>query len=137
MDVQLEPVFPDSKTFVDCTPKTEVATILENYITQKDQEDFDLKAFVLNHFDLPKQYATDFQSDTSRSVEEHINVLWKYLTRAADKPSAGTLIGMPEPYIVPGGRFGEVYYWDSYFTMLGLAVADKYDMIENMADNFD
>ncbi|MEN0047192.1 MAG: alpha,alpha-trehalase TreF, partial [Bacteroidota bacterium] len=59
-----------------------------------------------------------------------------YLTRDADKPSAGTLIGMPESYIVPGGRFGEVYYWDSYFTVLGLEVAGKTDMIENMADNF-
>ncbi|MGU0160043.1 trehalase family glycosidase [Escherichia coli] len=27
---------------------------------------------------------------------------------------------MPEPYVVPGGHFREVYYWDSYFTMLGL-----------------
>ncbi|MEM8523519.1 MAG: alpha,alpha-trehalase TreF [Bacteroidota bacterium] len=136
VDIQLEPVFSDSKTFVDCTPKVAVAEILETYTTQKEQEGFNLKAFVLEYFDLPKQYATDFQSDTSRSAEEHINVLWEVLTREADKPSVGTLIGMPKSYIVPGGRFGEVYYWDSYFTMLGLEVAGKTAMIENMADNF-
>jgi alpha,alpha-trehalase len=27
---------------------------------------------------------------------------------------------VPQPYVVPGGRFREFYYWDSYFTMLGL-----------------
>jgi alpha,alpha-trehalase len=136
IDVQTAPVFPDSKTFVDCVPKMSVAEIVSNYEDQKGSTDFDLKAFVLEHFDLPKQYATDFQSDTSRSVQEHINVLWDYLTREADQATAGTLIALPKSYIVPGGRFGEVYYWDSYFTMLGLGVADRWDMIEHMADNF-
>ena len=40
------------------------------------------------------------------------------------------------PYIVPGGRFKEIYYWDSYFTMLGLAEDGQVDMIENMVKNF-
>jgi len=43
---------------------------------------------------------------------------------------------LPHPYIVPGGRFGEIYYWDSYFTILGLEKAGKIGLIENMADNF-
>ncbi|XNM58954.1 trehalase family glycosidase [Escherichia coli] len=28
---------------------------------------------------------------------------------------------------MPGGRFREVYYWDSYFTMLGLAESGHWD----------
>ncbi|MEM1326307.1 MAG: alpha,alpha-trehalase TreF [Bacteroidota bacterium] len=136
IDVQTAPVFPDSKTFVDCVPKMSAAEILANYEAQKTVADFDLKAFVLEYFELPKQYATDFQSDTSRDVQAHINVLWDVLTREADQAAPGSLIALPKSYIVPGGRFGEVYYWDSYFTMLGLGVADKWDMIENMADNF-
>jgi alpha,alpha-trehalase len=43
---------------------------------------------------------------------------------------------LPNPYIVPGGRFGEIYYWDSYFTMLGLKESGRADMIENMVKNF-
>ena len=35
-----------------------------------------------------------------------------------------------------GGRFSEIYYWDSYFTMLGLQQSGKIDLIRNMADNF-
>lgn len=38
--------------------------------------------------------------------------------------------------MVPGGRFREVYYWDSYFTMLGLAESGHWDKIEDMVTNF-
>lgn len=48
----------------------------------------------------------------------------------------GTLIPLNKSYIVPGGRFREIYYWDSYFTMLGLIVDDKLDLAQNMIDNF-
>ena len=48
-----------------------------------------------------------------------------------------SLLALPFPYIVPGGRFGEIYYWDSYFTMLGLKESGEIEMIENMIKNFD
>jgi alpha,alpha-trehalase len=137
VDVQMSKVFPDGKTFVDCTPKMEDEEILAAYEANKNKEEFHLKAFVLEHFELPKQYASGFQSDTSRTAEEHINTLWPILTREPDGQSTkGTLIPLPNPYVVPGGRFGEIYYWDSYFTMLGLRQAGKVDMIENMIGNF-
>ncbi|MEJ7664338.1 MAG: trehalase family glycosidase [Hymenobacter sp.] len=36
-----------------------------------------------------------------------------------------SLLPLPRPYVVPGGRFREMYYWDSYFTMLGLRAAGR------------
>ncbi len=134
--VQLGEVFPDSKTFVDCTPKFVTDEILKKYKVAKSTPDFDLKSFVTDNFELPHQYATNFVADTSKSAEEHINSLWEVLTRKPDQSSNGTLLSLPNPYIVPGGRFGEIYYWDSYFTILGLQAAGKTEMIENMADNF-
>ena len=47
-----------------------------------------------------------------------------------------SLLPLPKPYVVPGGRFGETYYWDSYFTMLGLAESGRDDLLRHMADNF-
>jgi alpha,alpha-trehalase len=47
-----------------------------------------------------------------------------------------SLLALPQAYIVPGGRFSETYYWDSYFTMLGLAESGRHDMLKCMADNF-
>jgi len=134
--IQLAQIFPDGKTFVDCTPRVSTDEIMAEYSTMKSDPSFDLKTFVLKHFELPKKYASDFKSDTSKSVEEHINSLWPVLTRTPDVANNGSLIPLPHPYIVPGGRFGEIYYWDSYFTMLGLQAAGKDDMVQNMIDNF-
>lgn len=136
VEVQMKQIFPDGKTFVDCVPRLATDEILEKYRAEKDKPAFDLKAFIQENFDLPKQYASGFQSDTARSAIEHINALWPVLTRQPDADDTGTLIPLPHPYIVPGGRFGEIYYWDSYFSMLGLQAAGRTDMIENMIDNF-
>ncbi|MFT4760772.1 MAG: alpha,alpha-trehalase [Paraglaciecola sp.] len=136
VDVQMAEVFPDGKTFVDCTPKRDVTDILADYKKAKMQAEFHLRAFVLENFETPKKYASGFISDTTKSVQEHINSLWPVLTRTPKQAERGTLIPLPKPYIVPGGRFGEIYYWDSYFTMLGLQAAGKAEMIENMVDNF-
>ncbi|HEV2318307.1 MAG TPA: trehalase family glycosidase, partial [Verrucomicrobiae bacterium] len=45
----------------------------------------------------------------------------------------GTVSG--EPYVVPGGRFNELYYWDSYFITLGLLRDGRKDLARGMADN--
>lgn len=133
---QMAHFYPDSKTFADARPTLSTNALLAAYEEAKTADDFDLKAFIENNFEIPTGIASDFQSDTSRSVEEHINVLWEVLTRQPDGNTNGTLIPLPNAYIVPGGRFREVYYWDSYFTMLGLQVSGRVDMIENMVDNF-
>jgi alpha,alpha-trehalase len=40
------------------------------------------------------------------------------------------------PFVVPGGRFNEMYGWDSYFESVGLLVDGKVDLAKAMADNF-
>jgi alpha,alpha-trehalase len=136
-DVQLNQVFEDGKTFVDCTAKYPYETIRKNYAAQKTASGFDLKAFVLEHFEAPPSITSDFKSDANRSAAQHVEALWPELQRKSDIDKEGsTLITLPSPYIVPGGRFREVYYWDSYFTMLGLAESGKFDIITNMLDNF-
>lgn len=134
-DVQMKQVFPDGKTFVDCRPKIPIEEINQKYELEKDQPGFVLLDFVLENFELPVPHSDNYHSDPHKTVEENIETLWNVLTRKPDK-TAGTLIPLPYPYIVPGGRFGEVYYWDSYFTMLGLKASGKHDMIENMVKNF-
>ncbi len=134
--VQLAPVFEDSKTFPDCLPKQQPEAILADYDAQKNQPDFDLEAFVLEHFALPPNPSSGFQTDTTNNIEKHIEELWPVLTRAPSAGGNSSLIGLPNPYVVPGGRFREIYYWDSYFTMLGLAEDGRDDLIEDMVKNF-
>lgn len=134
-DVQMQAIFPDGKTFVDCIPCSHVSEIEAKYQQLKDEPGFDLKQFVLDNYKLPEKTDVNYSSNLHRSVSENIESLWAVLTRNPEQ-ARGSLIELPFPYIVPGGRFGEIYYWDSYFTMLGLKVSGHDDMIENMLKNF-
>jgi alpha,alpha-trehalase len=134
--VQTQGVFPDGKTFVDCVPKFPMQEISEKYLQQKEKDNFDLKEFVTANFELPTIYGNGYITDRKKSVDKHIEELWEVLTRKPHNKKKDSSIPLPHPYIVPGGRFGEIYYWDSYFTMLGLQASGKAGMIENMVKNF-
>ncbi|MBK6902391.1 MAG: alpha,alpha-trehalase TreF [Saprospirales bacterium] len=136
-EVQLAQLFPDGKTFADCNPLFPPAEIRAAFDRERGTEGFDLASFVQGHFAAPESLASGFQADPARPVEKHIEALWPILTRQPETQSrGGTLIPLPYPYVVPGGRFGEIYYWDSYFTMLGLQAAGETELIQHMVDNF-
>ncbi len=46
------------------------------------------------------------------------------------------LLYLPHPYVVPGGRFNEMYGWDSFFIQVGLLKDDELQLAKDMADNF-
>jgi alpha,alpha-trehalase len=136
-DVQFKKIFPDNKTFVDCTPKRKPEQIVDDYKKLKNPSNEGIKKFVEDNFIMPPGETPGYHTDVKDNVIEHIEELWHVLKRSADKPVEGSsLIAMPYPYIVPGGRFREVFYWDSYFTMLGLAESNEWEIIENMIENF-
>ena len=137
-DVQLSGIFPDSKTFADARPRRDPGAIVAAYNATRGTAGFSLRTFVEAEFELPKAAGEGFQADTAGTMEAHIRTLWPVLTRApGDQPKGrGSLIPLPHPYVVPGGRFREVYYWDSYFTMLGLVESGRVDLVESMLDNF-
>ncbi|MDE3148030.1 MAG: trehalase [Acidobacteriota bacterium] len=52
-----------------------------------------------------------------------------------DLPEQG-LLYLPNPYVVPGGRFNEMYGWDSYFIVLGLEADHQEALAKRIVDNF-
>jgi alpha,alpha-trehalase len=46
------------------------------------------------------------------------------------------LLYLENKYVVPGGRFNEMYGWDSYFIILGLIRAGRLDLARGMVENF-
>jgi len=46
------------------------------------------------------------------------------------------LLYLPNKYVVPGGRFNEMYGWDSYFIVRGLLQAGRVELARGMVDNF-
>jgi alpha,alpha-trehalase len=136
-DVQHSHIFDDSKTFADAIPLEDPVLIIERYHHEKDEPGFDLVAFVRQNFRTPAHIKSTFQADTTLSTSEHIQKLWSVLTRQPENQErGGSLIPLPYAYVVPGGRFKEIYYWDSYFTMLGLKESGRTELIESMINNF-
>ncbi|MGF6920234.1 alpha,alpha-trehalase TreA [Paraburkholderia sp. 40] len=133
--VQTAQIFADQKTFVDATPNGNPAAIVQLYETQKNQPGFSLQKFVSQYFTPPPDQS--ITPPPNQSLREHIDWLWNGLTRTTTSaPDYSSLIPLPKPYVVPGGRFREGYYWDTYFTMLGLQESGREDLVDDMLDNF-
>ena len=126
----------DPKDWVDAEPLAPDETILAAFRSEGPGTAEELRAFVDRYFRLP-QPATAPDLPEDLTLTEHIEALWPRLTRSADPgEAAGSLLPLPHPYIVPGGRFREVYYWDTYFTMLGLGPEHdglRHDIVDNFA----
>jgi len=135
--VQQSGVFTDSKTFVDCVPLDEPSALVAAYRDQCDAPGFELAAFVHAHFKTTQPPPSEYESVPGQPLGAHIDALWSVLTRQPiAHPQQASLLQLPHPYVVPGGRFGELYYWDSYFTMLGLASSGRTQLLRDMVDNF-
>ncbi len=136
-EVQHNKIYDDGKTFVDLVPRTRMRTIQQEYKLARTDPNFDLREFVSRHFYefAPHKTKEEFVTNPHRTVSEHIHLLWDVLERR-NRLNRGSLIALPHSYIVPGGRFSEQFYWDSYFIMLGLAADGRWKMIEGMVKNF-
>jgi alpha,alpha-trehalase len=135
--VQNARVFADDKTFADAVPTASPARILADYRAAKPVTPDDLKAFIEKYFILPPQADGAALPVAHAGIAQHIDSLWDTLTRSSSTaPPFSSLLPVPEPYVVPGGRFREMYYWDSYFTMLGLARSGRQDLLEHMVRDF-
>src|SRR5947209_8690596 len=53
-----------------------------------------------------------------------------------EKVQPAGLLFLEKNYVVPGGRFNEMYGWDSYFIILGLLRAGRIDLARGMVENF-
>ena len=69
-EVQLNEVFEDGKTFVDCTAKFSYEEIRASYENQKSKEGFDLTTFVLKNFEVPASISSGFKSDKEIRIHE-------------------------------------------------------------------
>jgi alpha,alpha-trehalase len=117
---------PDMKAFVDAVPLAAPEVIMTEYRNANPTSPADVREFVHRWFDLPG--AVPIHSEAPErylSLAEHIDQVWPSLVRRDDGVQAEhSRIGLPFRYVVPGGIFRESYYWDTYFTILGLRYSD-------------
>jgi alpha,alpha-trehalase len=137
--VEMSGIFADQKSFADAIPDAAPDTIMAEYDKAKRRPGFELKAFVAAHFKPAPRAVPPLHRKAGQSVTSYIAEMWGALERNPDPArDYSSLLPLHHPYIVPGGRFSEIYYWDSYFSMLGLMENGRgdlaHDMLANIAD---
>lgn len=160
--VQSAKLFTDDKHFVDMDMQVSPDVILDRFQklvslapggqVPRDQ----LWQFVNTSFNPPGQEfepwtPQDWHSDPKilskisdgnlRSWATKLHMLWKSLGRKIKEevktsPELHSQIYVPNPVVVPGGRFREFYYWDSYWVINGLLLSEMPNTAKGMIENF-
>jgi alpha,alpha-trehalase len=130
--VQERRILGDGKIFVDAAPRRPAADILADFATFNG-DDTALRSFITTNFDLPPQVSETTAAAPALPLREHIRAMWPALAREPKQGDASALT-VRHPHVVPGGRFREIYYWDSFFTMLGLLRDGEVDLATGVVD---
>ncbi len=136
---QTAPVFEDSKYFVDMIPREDPDLILYRFKKTNPRSREELRQFIDSNFFPTESSGVNYKSKPNVPIDLHIKKLWGVLKRNPNEEghSAASLIPLPHSYVVPGGRFREIYYWDSYFTLLGLLADQEDTLFQDMVRNFE
>lgn len=135
-EVQVRRLFGDGKHFVDMVPRLPPAQIMADYQRLGACDDETLAAFVSRHFAPLSPRSAPLGPHSNASLLDHIRATWDLLVREPHAASSfGSELPIYAPYLVPGGRFREAYYWDSYFALLGLCADGRLDLVDAVIEN--
>lgn len=134
--VQTRRLFADGKSFVDMEPRRDPAAIVADFAALGAVDDAALRRFVAENFAAPPAPSEPLASDPGRTLQAHIAAMWPRLARPPLEPAAfASALALPAPYLVAGGRFRELYYWDSYFSILGLLRDGEAALAQGLVDS--
>ena len=159
--VELSGMFDDSKTFVDMPLKFDPSVVearfralngtvgkgipvekLEDFVNENfDKAGSDLESFQPGDWNPNPPFLKRLESQPKlHKWAAEVHKLWLVLGR---KPSADvksnplqhSLLWTPNPIVVPGGRFRESYYWDTFWILKGLVVSDMLTTATGVVEN--
>ncbi|KAL4696901.1 hypothetical protein H8959_002599 [Pygathrix nigripes] len=152
-------LYQDDKQFVDMPLSIAPEQVLQiftelardhNHSIPRGQ----LQVFVQEHFQVKglqpwtpadwkdsPQFLQKISDAKLRVWAGQLHQLWKKLGKkmkpeVLSHPERFSLIYSEHPFIVPGGRFVEFYYWDSYWVMEGLLLSEMAETVKGMLQNF-
>lgn len=160
--VQTAKLFHDDKYFVDMKLKAHPDVVLSAFHNLSSEfpngtvPAENLRLFLSQYFEEPgsefeswtppdwherPQFLGKIKDRQLQTWAEKIHGLWKSLGKkigagVKDHPELHSQIYSPNPVIVPGGRFRELYYWDSYWVISGLLLSEMTDTARGMIHNF-
>lgn len=154
-------IYPDSKTFVDMKLKKspdETLKAFDEFMAKHSNNPTkdEIQAWVEANFDprgseLVVWKPTDYKENPEilnkindkelRNFAKSLNEIWEELGRkmiddVKTNPELYSIIYVENPVIVPGGRFLEFYYWDSYWIIRGLLLSEMTNVSSKQAKIF-
>ncbi|KAI5655296.1 hypothetical protein M9H77_32483 [Catharanthus roseus] len=151
----------DPKLYVDMSLKHNLSSTIEGFNKIPRTENGSVLASDLNGFieeflegadeDLvyvepvdfvpqPEEFLPNVENSEMRDWALEVHSLWKNLSRKVsdrvlESPELHTLLPLQKPVIIPGSRFREVYYWDSYWVIRGLLASKMYESAKGIVTN--
>ena len=153
---QMAALFNDSKTFVDFPLLHSPSTVYQSFLSLSNLSTPTLRTFLHNNFNtsatdllpwsppdwLPSPpRLTTIRDPYFRNFSHHLNRLWFLLGRQIhpdvyEHPERHTLLPLRhDKMVVPGGRFREFYYWDSYWIVRGLLLCNMTSTARMVVEN--
>ncbi|KAF7422792.1 hypothetical protein PC9H_010951 [Pleurotus ostreatus] len=160
--VNLAGLFPDAKTFVDKPTSKRSQEVLNEFANLSSTPTFgeitnfvndafrgeglELQALTLPGFKDSPAFLNNVTNPVVRSWTQIVHTYWNSLTRGTNEtqicgqgPSAtceSSLIPLNHTFVVPGGRFREQYYWDSFWIVEGLIESELFEVVNATLQNF-
>jgi len=149
-------LYHDSKTFVDmplkvdysaklqkkileCTDPKDLLKILHCYFEQPGVNELMKVNLEIDSHPEPK-FISNIKDPEYKSWAMHLCKIWSKLVRRVNpellnRQDNHSLIYLEKPFVIPGGRFREVYYWDTYWSILGLLHSEMFDIVKGILEN--
>lgn len=130
--------------------------IMMNDVTEHPPSPEEIRRFVDENFDeagsefedwnpidwrKEPKFLKGIKDPNLRKFASDLNDIWKSLGRKMKEDvrinqDLYSILYVPHPVIVPGGRFREFYYWDSYWIIKGLLLSEMHVTVRGMLTNF-
>jgi alpha,alpha-trehalase len=153
--IQEAGIFIDSKTFVDMPMKSDPEDIIKEFKLLQNHSISTLSQFLRENFlsagsellswtptdwvEQP-QFIQSIKSEEYKEFAKQVNGMWKALGKQLihdvnENPQRYSILPQRNPFIVPGERFHEFYYWDTYWIIRGLLTCDMKVTAKGILEN--
>lgn len=158
--VNIANVYADPKTIVDKPTSKSAQAVLADFqnissgttygeVVKFLNSDFkgeglELEALTLTNFNANPSFLNNVSDPLVKAFSQTVHSFWTQLIRETNSStlcgSSGdcesSLIPLNHTFVVPGGRFREQYYWDSFWIVEGLIESELFDIANDTLQNF-
>ncbi|EJC98505.1 trehalase [Fomitiporia mediterranea MF3/22] len=127
------------------TTQITIQQIVDFVDTNFRGEGLELEATALSNFNPNPPFLNNVTDSLVKSFSQTVHGFWTQLARQTNESTLcgeggndceSTLIPLNHTFIVPGGRFREQYYWDSFWIVKGLIESQLFDVVNATLQNF-